>query len=160
MRFKAKPIRTELFVPGNKEDWMRRAPRFNADAYILDLEDSVPPPEKPAARESVARMVQELGEAGQTIVVRVNRLETGLTGGDLEAVVGPHLYCVLLPKVEGPADVVEVDILLRYFEREKGLEVHGFTVDLGQPDEENIGAIADRMVGSGAVDARIVLAEA
>ena len=81
MRFKAKPIRTELFVPGNKEDWMRRAPRFNADAYILDLEDSVPPDEKPAARESVAQMVQELGEAGQTIVVRVNRLETGLTGG-------------------------------------------------------------------------------
>ena len=40
--------------------------------------------------------------------------------------------------------------------REKGLEVHGFTVDLGQPDEENIGAIADRMVGSGAADARIV----
>ena len=40
--------------------------------------------------------------------------------------------------------------------REKGLEVHGFTVDLGQPDEENIGAIADRMVGSGAADASIV----
>ena len=40
--------------------------------------------------------------------------------------------------------------------REKGLEVHGFTVDLGQPDEENIGAIADRMMGSGAADAAIV----
>ena len=52
MRFKAKPIRTELFVPGNKEDWMRRAPRFNADAYILDLEDSVPPRRnlRPASR--------------------------------------------------------------------------------------------------------------
>ena len=40
--------------------------------------------------------------------------------------------------------------------REKGLGVHGFTVDLGQPDEENIGAIADRMIGSGAADAAIV----
>ena len=128
-RFKAKPIRTELFVPGNKEDWMRRAPRFNADAYILDLEDSVPVPEKPAARESVGRMVQELGEAGQTIVVRGNRLETGLTGDDLEAVAGPHLYCVLLPKVEGPEDVVEVDVLLRHIERRKGLEVGRIFID-------------------------------
>ena len=40
--------------------------------------------------------------------------------------------------------------------REKGLQVHGFTVDLGQPDEENIDAIADRMIGSGAADAAIV----
>ena len=74
-------------------------------------------------------MVQELGDAGQTIVVRVNRLETGLTGSDLEAIVGPHLYCVLLPKVEGPEDVVEVDILLRHFEREKGLEVGKIFID-------------------------------
>ena len=130
-RFQAKPVRSELFVPGNKEDWMRRAPRFNADAYILDLEDSVPVPEKPAARESVGRMVQELGEAGETIVVRVNRLETGLTGGDLAAVAGPHLYCVLLPKVEGPEDVVEVDVLLRQIERDKGLEVGKIFIDPG-----------------------------
>ena len=129
MRFKAKPIRSELFVPGNKDDWMRKAPRYGADALILDLEDSVPPEQKPAARQSVARMVDELGQAGQTIVVRVNRLETGLTGADLEAVAGPHLYCILLPKVEGPADVVEVDTLLRHVERQKGLETGRIFID-------------------------------
>ena len=53
MKFQARPIRSELFVPGNKEDWMRKAPRYGADALILDLEDSVPPPQKPAAREAV-----------------------------------------------------------------------------------------------------------
>ena len=129
MKFKARPIRSELFVPGNKEDWMRKAPRYGADALILDLEDSVPPDQKPAARESVGRLVQELGAAGQTIVVRVNRLETGLAGDDLEAVVGPHLYCILLPKVAGPADVVEVDTLLRHFERRKGLEIGRIFID-------------------------------
>ncbi len=128
-RFRARPIRSELFVPGNKEDWMRRAPRFNADALILDLEDSVPPDQKSEARESVSRIAQELGEAGQTVVVRVNRLETGLTGRDLEAVASAHLYCVLLPKVEGPADVVEVDNLLSHFERQKGLEVGKIFID-------------------------------
>ncbi len=40
--------------------------------------------------------------------------------------------------------------------REKGFEVQGFTVDLGQPDEENLSAIADRMIGCGASDAVIV----
>ena len=129
MKFQARPIRSELFVPGNKEDWMRKAPRYGADALILDLEDSVPPAQKPAARESVGRLVQELGAAGQTIVVRVNRLETGLTGDDLEAVVGPHLYAVLLPKVEGPADVVEVDTLLRHLERRQGLEIGRIFID-------------------------------
>ena len=129
MRFKAKPIRTELFVPGNKEDWMRKAPKYGADALILDLEDSVPPENKPDARTLVGEMLQELGKASQTLVVRVNRLETGLTGEDLEAVTGPNLYCVLLPKVESPADVVEVDNLLTHFERREGMEVGKILID-------------------------------
>ena len=79
MKFKAKPLRSELFVPGNKEDWMQKAPRFGADALILDLEDSVPPDEKARARGLVSKMLEVLGSAGQTLVVRVNRLETGLT---------------------------------------------------------------------------------
>ncbi len=126
---KAKPIRTELFVPGNNEDWMRKAPKYGADALILDLEDSVPPENKPEARTLVRKMVKELGEAGQTLVVRVNRLETGLTGEDLEAVAGPHLYCVMLPKVQGAADVVEVDNLLKHFERRQGMEIGQILID-------------------------------
>ena len=129
MNSKARPIRTELFVPGNKEDWMRKAPKYGADALILDLEDSVPPENKPMARSLVRKMLQELGEAGQTLVVRVNRLETDLTGEDLEAVTGPHLYCVTLPKVQGPADVVEVDNLLTHFERRAGMEVGKIIID-------------------------------
>jgi citrate lyase subunit beta/citryl-CoA lyase len=129
MRFKAKPLRTELFVPGNKEDWMRKAPRYGADALILDLEDSVPPEEKTEARHLVRRMLEELGAAGQTLIVRVNRLETGLTGDDLEAVTCPHLYCVMLPKVQGPEDVVEVDVLLKFFERRAGMELGKVFID-------------------------------
>ena len=116
MRFKAKPLRSVLFVPGNKEDWMRKAPQYGPDALILDLEDSVPEEGKAAARILVRKMVEELGNAGRTLFVRVNRLETGLTGLDLEAVTCPQLYGILLPKVQDPADVVEVDNLLKFFE--------------------------------------------
>ena len=126
---KAKPIRSELFVPGNKEDWMRKAPKYGADALILDLEDSVPVPEKPEARQLVRKMLEELGAAGQTLVVRVNRLETGLTGDDLEAITCPGLYSVMLPKTNGPADVVEVDVLLKHFERRAGMEVGTVLID-------------------------------
>ena len=122
MKFKAKPLRSELFVPGNKEDWMRKAPRYGADALILDLEDSVPPEGKAEARVLVRKMIEELGAAGRTLIVRVNGLETGLTGDDLEAVTCPYLYTVILPKVQGPEDVSEVDTLLRFFERRAGVE--------------------------------------
>ena len=82
MKFDAKPLRSVLFVPGNKEDWIRKAPKYGADALILDLEDSVPPQEKDAARKIVSKMIEEIG-ASQTLFVRVNPLETGLTGFDL-----------------------------------------------------------------------------
>ena len=129
MNFKAKPLRTELFVPGNKEDWMRKAPKYGADALILDLEDSVPPEGKAEARLLVKRMLNELGPAGHTLIVRVNRLETGLTGEDLEAVTCPYLYSVMLPKVQASDEVAEVDALLNYFERRAGMEAGKVFID-------------------------------
>jgi citrate lyase subunit beta/citryl-CoA lyase len=138
MRFKAKPLRSVLYVPGNKEDWMRKAPRYGADALILDLEDSVPEDMKATARLLVRQMLQELGAAGHTLFVRVNRLETGLTGDDLEAVTCPALYGVILPKVEGPEDVVEVDILLKFFERKAGMAPGSVCIDPGLESAQGI----------------------
>jgi citrate lyase subunit beta/citryl-CoA lyase len=129
MRFKAKPLRSVLYVPGNKTDWMRKAPRYGADALILDLEDSVPESGKAAARVLVRSMLEELGAAGQTLFVRVNRLETGLTGEDLEAVTCRYLYGVILPKVQAPEDVVEVDVLLKFFERKAGMALGSVCLD-------------------------------
>ena len=79
-----RPLRTSMYVPGNKEDWMRKAPQYGADALILDLEDSVPIPNKAEARALVRNMLEELGGEKPTLTVRVNRLETGLTGEDLD----------------------------------------------------------------------------
>ena len=129
MRFKGKPLRSVMFVPGNKEDWMRKAPQYGADALILDLEDSVPDAGKAEARALVRKMAEELGSAGQTLFVRVNRLETGLTGLDMEAVTCPQIYGILLPKVQEPRDVVEVDILLKFFEQKAGMEIGSICID-------------------------------
>lgn len=138
MKFEAKPLRSVLFVPGNKEDWIRKAPKYGADALILDLEDSVPPQEKDAARQVVAKMIDELGDAGQTLFVRVNPLESGVTGYDLEAVASPNLYGITLPKVQCAADVVEVDVLLRFFERKAGMDIGSIFIDPGLETAQGI----------------------
>ncbi|MCH9039443.1 MAG: CoA ester lyase [Chloroflexi bacterium] len=138
MKFKAKPLRSVLYVPGNKEDWMRKAPKYGADALILDLEDSVPLQEKAEARALVRNMLDELGDAGQTLVVRVNTLETGMTGDDLEAIVCDNLYCIILPKVQSPADIAEVEALLKFFERRAGVEIGKTFIDPGLETAEGI----------------------
>src|SRR5262249_38263204 len=124
-----KPVRSALFVPGNREDRMQKAPRFRADALILDLEDAVALPDKPRARPLVRKMVEELGDAGQTVFVRVNDFETGLTWADLDAIVCPQLYCVMLPKVTGPEDVRKADVILEFLERKNSIEPGSILID-------------------------------
>ncbi len=126
---RAKPIRSALFVPGNREDRIQKAPRFGADALILDLEDAVALPDKPRARATVRKMVEELGRAGQNVFVRVNDFETGLTWADLDAIVCPDLYCVMLPKVTGPEDVKRCDTILEFLERQRGIEAGSVLID-------------------------------
>ena len=135
---KARPLRTSMYVPGNKEDWMRKAPQYGSDALIFDLEDSVPVPDKAEARVLVRKMLEELGGEKPALTVRVNRLETGLTGDDLEAITCPQLYGVLLPKVDSPADVVEVGNLLSHFEGKAGMEVGSVFVDPGLETAQSI----------------------
>ncbi len=52
-----RPIRSMLFVPGNRENWIEKAKDSGADALVLDLEDSVPESEKRNARKIVAAAV-------------------------------------------------------------------------------------------------------
>jgi citrate lyase subunit beta / citryl-CoA lyase len=116
-----KPLRSLLFVPGNKAAWMEKAPQYGADALILDLEDSVPHPDKATARTLVRQAIETLSARGQTLYVRVNALETNMTGDDLNAIVGAGLCGLLPPKVEAAGDVSQLDTLLAYFEHREGL---------------------------------------
>ena len=126
---RAKPIRSALFVPGNREDRMLKAPRFGADALILDLEDAVATADKARARVSVRSALGELGKAGQTLMVRVNDFESGEIWADLDAIVCPELYCVMIPKVTGPDEVRKVDAVLEFLERKNGIETGTILID-------------------------------
>jgi citrate lyase subunit beta/citryl-CoA lyase len=100
---------------------MQNAPQLGADGLILDLEDSVPHAEKPAAREAVARMTPVLDEAGLAIFVRVNDLGSGLIEDDLAAVVRPGIYGVLLPKTDSANDILRLDAMLARREEAAGI---------------------------------------
>ncbi len=114
-------LRTMLFVPGNRAKMIEKAKGVEADALIFDLEDAVPPAEKPTAR----RMVREAIDSGDyrrfKIFVRVNALTTNLLPEDLQAIVGPNLYGIVLPKAEYRAGVEKVHLMLREREQQLGL---------------------------------------
>lgn len=118
-----KPFRTVMFVPGHKTSWYSRAAAEGADAVVLDLEDSVPQDLKEQARDNVAAGIADLAaefpELG--ILVRVNALDTRMTGADLEAVVSPGLTGVFTPKVDSHVDLIRYDALLDHFEARAGV---------------------------------------
>jgi citrate lyase subunit beta/citryl-CoA lyase len=126
-----KPARSLLFVPGHKAAWMEKAVNYGADVLILDLEDSVPDSEKAAARPLVKAALKSLFERGQTCNVRVNGFATGLTQGDLEAVICPELNSVALPKVETVDDMKALDTLLTHLEKRQRIEPGTVKTSLG-----------------------------
>lgn len=114
-------LRTLLFVPGNRERMLARAAEAGADAVVIDLEDAVPAAEKRAARALVRTWVPRLAQAGRPIFVRVNAIPTGQTKSDVTAAVRPGLAGVVLPKVEHPQDLRDLDVLLREAELARGV---------------------------------------
>ncbi|HSV82981.1 MAG TPA: CoA ester lyase [Ramlibacter sp.] len=118
-----RPMRSILFVPGHKEGWPDKAVAAGADGVILDLEDAVPNNMKAEAREITAASIRKLAAGSRPvgIYVRLNALETGMTGDDLEKIAIPGLSGVLLPKNYGPRDFIGLDALITYFERRNGV---------------------------------------
>lgn len=114
-------MRSLLFVPGDSPRKFARAIASNADALVLDLEDSVSVSEKVAARATVAQMLNS-DRAGKLMMVRVNGFETGLTLDDLAAVMPFAPDTVMLPKCRGGADVELLGHYLSAFEAANGIE--------------------------------------
>ena len=101
-------MRSLLFVPGDDARKLGKALESGADALILDLEDSVAPAAKAAARETTAQFLAQ-APRGPLLFVRVNALDTGLTDADLDAVLPGRPHGVVLPKPVSGADVQRLD---------------------------------------------------
>jgi citrate lyase subunit beta/citryl-CoA lyase len=98
--------RSWLFVPADSERKIAKALDSEADAIIFDLEDSVAPAQKAAARDILKGLSKR--DSGPLWWVRINPLRTDEHRLDLEMLGIPDIYGVVLPKAESGADIAEI----------------------------------------------------
>ena len=107
-KFDLPSIRSALFVPLADDRFLAKAHERGADALLLDLEDSVPPAHKLAARARLPEAARRLAASGATVMVRVNSLPE-LVADDLKAAAQSPVVAVFLPKVESAEQIVAAE---------------------------------------------------
>jgi citrate lyase subunit beta/citryl-CoA lyase len=96
-------------MPGANERALEKAKGIPADALIFDLEDAVSPDAKPEARDRVCTAASAGGYGLREVVIRVNGLDTEWGADDLAAAATSGAAAVLVPKIDGPADIAEIE---------------------------------------------------
>ena len=112
-------MRTALFVPGNRPDRIEKAFNTEADLVIIDLEDAVPISEKEISRSKVREKVAQFSD--RMMLVRINALGSPFIEGDLEEAIVEGINGIILPKVEKPDDIHEINGLLCAVEGKRAL---------------------------------------
>jgi citrate lyase subunit beta/citryl-CoA lyase len=112
-------MRSMLMTPAGRTEMVDKAASYGPDVVVLDLEDATPREHKETARATVQRYLR----AGPQAVtgVRVNSWGTGMLEDDLDAIVGPGLAYIRLPKAESSDDVIRLDEALTKLEATRGL---------------------------------------
>jgi citrate lyase subunit beta/citryl-CoA lyase len=113
--------RTRLYLPGNNPDLMLNAGLFGADEIILDLEDSVAPSEKDAARVLVRNTLLCVDFGAAERLVRINPLDTEFGKADLDMIVPARPDMLLIPKCNDANDIGAVEKLVGELEKRNGI---------------------------------------
>ena len=120
---RALPVwRSLLYVPANVSRFIDGAHKRGADAIILDLEDSVPLAERPAARRDLMATAENVARGGADVVVRINR-PFRETMRDLEAVISPRVAALAVTKVDSADHVRLIAEVVGELEAERGMVV-------------------------------------
>jgi citrate lyase subunit beta/citryl-CoA lyase len=117
--------RSFLFVPGDNERKLDKAVGSNADALIIDLEDSVAESERPRARKTASEFVSS--HRNRVLWVRINPLDTEDALADLRELMPAGPAGIVLPKPQSARDATQLAKLLDVFEQESDLP-HGQTM--------------------------------
>jgi citrate lyase subunit beta/citryl-CoA lyase len=119
----SRPRRSALYVPADKERALAKIASLDCDVVILDLEDAVAPENKTAARESMRRFLAGERPRHCEIVVRINPLDSEWGTEDLLAARAARPDAVLMPKVDGPRDVLDANDALDQTDAPAGLSL-------------------------------------
>jgi len=112
--------RSRLYLPGNEPKFFVNAGLHQPDGLILDLEDSVAPTQKDAARVLVRNALRAVDFHGAERMVRINQGDMGLA--DLNWIVPHNVHLILIPKVEHPRQVDRVQNRIEEIQRACGLK--------------------------------------
>ena len=133
-----------MSVPASSERFIAKARDLAVDEVMLDLEDSVAPDAKPAARELAIAALRSGGWDGKLIAVRVNDVTTPWAYQDVIAVLEGARGAVdslILPKVSEPGAIVWLDVLLGQLERSVGLEQGRIGIEAQIEDAAGLAAV-------------------
>lgn len=142
--------RSRLIMPANERRFVEKAYLRNADAVVLDLEDSVPASEKLSARQLLKELVPIAGKGGSDVFVRVNHTQE-LLSGDIEAAIWPGLAGIYLPKVETGEQIRAVGQMIANIEKQRGIPAGQIKISIiietvkGYLNTEAIAAASDRV---------------
>lgn len=138
-------LRSLLFVPADRPDRFGKAALSGADALILDLEDSVVPERKAAARGNVTAFLAE--RPGVPCLVRVNPLDSAFIDLDIAAIAGVAIAGIVLPKAAGAASIF--DLSARYGTAVDGVKVLPIATETAAAIFQlgSYGQVADRLLG-------------
>ncbi|MEE4450393.1 CoA ester lyase [Novosphingobium resinovorum] len=100
-----RPRRSALYLPASNAKAIAKARTLPCDVVILDLEDAVAPEAKDEARAAAIAAVAEGGFGHREVAIRANGIDTEWGAADLAAIAGSKADAVLVPKVNGPADI-------------------------------------------------------
>ncbi len=133
-------LRSLLFAPAVRPDFIAKLPERGADAVVIDCEDATPPGAKGEGRANALALAPSLIDAGCQVTVRINAQPTEWFDPDVNEGLAPGLAAVVVPKVETLAGLDLIDAAL---------------TDAGHPD---LGVIAGIETALGVAEARAVLA--
>jgi citrate lyase subunit beta/citryl-CoA lyase len=114
--------RSALYVPANVPRFIDGAHKRGADAIIVDLEDSVPIAERPAARRDLQATAENVARGSADVIVRINRpwRQTML---DLEAAISPRVKALAVTKVDSSDHIKLIAEVVSELEAERGMAV-------------------------------------
>jgi citrate lyase subunit beta/citryl-CoA lyase len=133
-------LRSLLFAPAVRPDFVERLPERGADAVVIDCEDATPANAKAAGRANARRLAPQLAAQGCQVTVRVNAPPTEWFADDVAEGLCPELTAIVVPKVETIAGLDAVA---------SALAAAGFG---------SLGVIAGIETALGLADARVLLA--
>lgn len=111
--------RTRLYLPGNEPKYFINASLHSPDSIILDLEDSVAPAEKEAARYLIRNALRTVDFKNCERMVRINQLPAGIE--DLKFIVAHNVQTILIPKCESAQQVLIIETEIQRLKKERNI---------------------------------------